>query len=168
MEANRRTLAGDRGDRYEHFLDLKAPCLPPLPNRAGQAVRVPSIDDRRPAALLRGPLADSNRRPHPYHPCRPSPRAASLAHGVPLVSLPNLAADQPALAARVAALGAGRVLDGESASPDDIADAAATVLADPSYVAAARRLAKAVAAASGPAGTASRIEGLAHHSPLLT
>lgn len=64
--------------------------------------------------------------------------AASLSHGVPLVALPNLAADQPALAGQVAKLGAGIALDGERATPGEIADACRRVLADGAYVTGAR------------------------------
>ncbi|MGH3350408.1 MAG: glycosyltransferase [Nocardioides sp.] len=67
--------------------------------------------------------------------------AASLSHGVPLVALPNPAADQPALAAQVERLGAGIALDGETATPDQIAEAVRTVRADPSFAASARSLA---------------------------
>ncbi|MGH3094485.1 MAG: glycosyltransferase [Streptosporangiales bacterium] len=63
--------------------------------------------------------------------------AASLAHGIPIVALPNPAADQPALAARVAELGAGVALDGEAATPTEIRAAVDTVLASGSYSAAA-------------------------------
>jgi len=88
--------------------------------------------------------------------------AAALAHGVPLVCLPNLARDQPALAARVAALGAGRTLDGEAATAVDIAEAVDQVLRDGSYAAAARRLAAVIAVMGGAAAAAaSRLERLA-------
>ncbi|HKD73940.1 MAG TPA: glycosyltransferase, partial [Ktedonobacterales bacterium] len=66
---------------------------------------------------------------------------AALAYGLPLVCLPNLAADQPAVAAQVAALGAGIALDGDSAPPENIGDAVMATLTDPSYASAARRLA---------------------------
>lgn len=89
--------------------------------------------------------------------------AASLAAGVPMVNLPNPAADQPALAAQVARLGAGIALDGETATAADVADAVGKVLADPGYTDAARRLADVIAAAPGPAGAADRLERLAAH-----
>lgn len=86
--------------------------------------------------------------------------AASLAHGVPVVTLPNPGADQETLAARVAGLGAGIALDGEAATSADIADAVTTVLADPSYRDAAARLGAAIAAAPGAAGAADLLEEL--------
>ncbi|MQA02546.1 MAG: hypothetical protein GEV07_07425 [Streptosporangiales bacterium] len=86
---------------------------------------------------------------------------AALAHGVPLVCLPNPAADQPALAARVAALGAGIALDGETATADEIGAAVHTVGTDPSYRAAAEKLAAAIAGAPGAAGAADTLEHLA-------
>lgn len=67
--------------------------------------------------------------------------AAALAHGLPVVTLPNLGADQAALAAQVAHLGAGLHLDGDTASADDIRRAVEQVLTAPSYREVAERLA---------------------------
>jgi MGT family glycosyltransferase len=86
---------------------------------------------------------------------------ASLAHGVPLVCLPNRAADQPALAARVEALGAGLALDGDLATPADIADSVSRVLARDSYAATARQLAATIAGAPGAKDSATHLEMLA-------
>ena len=83
--------------------------------------------------------------------------AASLAHGVPVVGLPNQAADQPFLARRVQELGAGLALDGE-AQPAEIRAAVRKVLADPSYVVAARTVAAAMSVSIGPTGAASLLE----------
>jgi UDP:flavonoid glycosyltransferase YjiC (YdhE family) len=88
--------------------------------------------------------------------------AASLTHGVPLVCLPNPAADQPALAAQVQALGAGRALDGETATPAQIAAAVGEVLADPSYASSARALADLIAEAPGAAAAVDRLERLVY------
>jgi MGT family glycosyltransferase len=90
--------------------------------------------------------------------------AAALAHGVPVVCLPNPGSDQPALAARVAQLGAGRALDGEAATPEDIARAVDGVLADPSYAATAGRLAHAIAALPGAATAAAFLERMTAES----
>lgn len=87
--------------------------------------------------------------------------AASLAHGVPLVGLPNLAADQPALAAQIARLGAGRALDGNTATPDEIADAVHAVLSDGRYADTARRLADVIDAMPGVDGAVEVLESLA-------
>jgi UDP:flavonoid glycosyltransferase YjiC (YdhE family) len=87
--------------------------------------------------------------------------AASLAHGVPIVALPNRAADQPALAGQVQRLGAGIALDGDHATPGQIAEAVAALLDDPSYTANARRLARAIAALPGAEGAAALLERLA-------
>jgi UDP:flavonoid glycosyltransferase YjiC (YdhE family) len=87
--------------------------------------------------------------------------AASLSHGVPVVALPNPAADQPALAAHVAGRGAGIALDGERATPAEIGAAVSTVLADPSYTAAAGALAARLAAAPGPGAAVNRLQLLA-------
>jgi MGT family glycosyltransferase len=86
--------------------------------------------------------------------------AASLAHGVPLVALPNPVADQPFLAATVQQLGAGLALDGES-GPAAIRTAVQEVMGQPSYAAAAGNLAIAIHAAPGVAGAAVELERLA-------
>lgn len=86
--------------------------------------------------------------------------AASLAHGVPVVALPNPAADQPALAVRVAELGAGIALDGETATPAGIRDAVDTMLTSGTYHAAARKLGDAIGGAPGVSSAADQVEGL--------
>ena len=90
--------------------------------------------------------------------------AASLAHGVPLVALPNPAADQPFLAARVQQLGAGQAIDGES-GPTAIRTAVREVMTHPSYAAAAAQLAIAIRAAPGVGGAVVELERLAVASP---
>ena len=92
--------------------------------------------------------------------------AASLAHGVPVVALPNPAADQPALAQQVAKLRAGIALDGESATPGEIADACRRVLADGEYANGARRM-KAVTAGYLNGGGAGRLEAAVTGLPAL-
>lgn len=86
--------------------------------------------------------------------------AASLAHGVPLVALPNPVADQPFLATAIQQLGAGLALDGES-GPAAIRTAIREVMGQPSYAAAAGNLAVAIHAAPGVAGAAVELERLA-------
>ncbi len=86
--------------------------------------------------------------------------AASLAHGVPLVALPNPVADQPFLAATVQQLGAGLGLDGES-GPAAIRTAILEVMGQPSYAAAASNLAVAIRASPGAFGAAVELERLA-------
>ncbi|UYM06446.1 glycosyltransferase [Solicola gregarius] len=87
--------------------------------------------------------------------------AASLAHGVPIVALPNVAADQPALAAHLDRLGAGIALDGDDADPAQIADAVRAVVEGRSYASAARAIAARIADAPGPEGAADRLVRLA-------
>ncbi|GAC1669610.1 MAG: glycosyltransferase [Candidatus Limnocylindrales bacterium] len=89
--------------------------------------------------------------------------AASLADGVPLVALPNQAADQPFLAARVQQLGAGLAVDGES-GPAAIRVAVRSVLEDPSFRAAAGRLGDAIRSTSGAVGAATSLERLARRA----
>jgi UDP:flavonoid glycosyltransferase YjiC (YdhE family) len=84
---------------------------------------------------------------------------ASLAHGVPIAGLPYPAADQPLLAARIQALGAGVAMDGESA-PAIIKSAVRDLLDRPSFREAAARLGRAIRAAPGAAGAADLLERL--------
>lgn len=91
----------------------------------------------------------------------------ALAHGVPLVCLPNPAADQPALAARVAALGAGMALDGERASAAEIGEAVNAVLANRMYGETAGKLSEAIAALPGGPTAASQLERLAADPPTI-
>ena len=84
----------------------------------------------------------------------------SLAHGVPLVALPNPVADQPFLAATLQRLGAGLALDGES-GPDAIRAAVHEVTGQPSYSGAALALGTKIRAAPGAGGAATDLEQLA-------
>ena len=83
----------------------------------------------------------------------------ALAHGVPLVLLP-MGADQPYNAARCEALGVARSLDVIDATPAAVRDAAAAVLADPPYRAAAERMRDEFAALPGPEHAVALIEAL--------
>jgi UDP:flavonoid glycosyltransferase YjiC (YdhE family) len=85
---------------------------------------------------------------------------ASLKHGVPLLCLPNLAADQPVLAARVADLGCGVSLDGDGATPCEIGRALDRLISEPSYAANARLLAGAISRSPGVSAAVSRLEQL--------
>lgn len=82
---------------------------------------------------------------------------ASLAHGVPLVCIPNPMADQPYLARRVRELGAGIALDGD-APPPAIRRAVEEVVATGAYRDAAARLGEAIRASSGASGAAALLE----------
>ena len=83
----------------------------------------------------------------------------ALAAGVPLVCLP-MGRDQLEVAARVVALGAGvRLRPG--ASPAAIARAVRTVLEDPSYRSAARRMAETLAQEARTDRAVAELEGLA-------
>ena len=85
---------------------------------------------------------------------------ASLAHGVPLLALPNPAADQPFLAATLERLGAGLALDGGS-GPEAIRTAVGALLKQPSFAAAARSLGDRIRAMPGARGAAEHLERLA-------
>jgi UDP:flavonoid glycosyltransferase YjiC (YdhE family) len=84
----------------------------------------------------------------------------ALAHGLPLVLLP-MGADQPANAERCECLGLGVTLDVVRATPAEVRDAAASVLADPAYREAAQRLRDEIAALPEPAAAVDLLGRLA-------
>ncbi len=84
---------------------------------------------------------------------------AGLAAGVPLVVLP-VAADQPENAERCVAAGVAVELATDARGADDVHAAAALVLADPSYAAAAVRLRDEIAAMPAPAELVPFLESL--------
>lgn len=86
---------------------------------------------------------------------------ASLKHGVPLLCLPNPAADQPILAAQLQDLRCGLSLDGDNATSCEIAGAIDRLISDPSYAANARVLADAISKSPGTSAAVSRLEELA-------
>ena len=80
----------------------------------------------------------------------------ALAHGVPLVCIPGVAADQPIVGERIEAVGVGRLV-----APDAVGDLAATVahvLSDPTYRAAARSMEVLIRRHDGASGGASAVE----------
>jgi UDP:flavonoid glycosyltransferase YjiC (YdhE family) len=83
----------------------------------------------------------------------------ALAHGLPLVVVP-LGADQPQNADRCEALGLGVVLDPVEAIPEDVRGAAAVVLSEPSYRAAAERMRDELAAFPSPEHAVALLERL--------
>lgn len=84
----------------------------------------------------------------------------ALAAGLPSVVIP-LGADQPLNAARCEALGVGVALDAVRATPADVRDAVRSVLDEPRYAAAARRLRDECAALPGPEHAVPLLERLA-------
>lgn len=85
---------------------------------------------------------------------------ASLAHGLPLVVAP-VRGDQPVIASRVEAAGAGVTVGFEDARPEDLRAALAAVLADGGpHRAAAEAARETFAAAGGAAAAADRLEKL--------
>jgi MGT family glycosyltransferase len=82
---------------------------------------------------------------------------AALAHGVPLLCIPGVGADQPVIARRVQALGAGQMISAD-ADASQLRDAATKTLATASYRQAAQRMADALANATGAASAASVLE----------
>lgn len=90
---------------------------------------------------------------------------AALSYGVTLVCLPRpvMPPDQVPLATQVQALGAGRALDGDRATPAEIADAVRQVLSVPSYRTRAGELAQHIRSMPGADRAASLIEKLVSH-----
>ena len=84
---------------------------------------------------------------------------AALGNGVPLVCLPNPAADQPHLARRIDALGAGIHLQ-RDASPTEIGAAVTRLLDDRGFREAAKRLATMMQDAPGIDGAAVALHAL--------
>ncbi|WP_245833261.1 glycosyltransferase [Sphingomonas mucosissima] len=80
----------------------------------------------------------------------------ALAAGVPIVALP-IGFEQPATAARLIRVGAGRMLSPRGLSARALADALRDVIDRPSYAQAARGLAAEIAAGDGAAGAAAAI-----------
>jgi MGT family glycosyltransferase len=83
---------------------------------------------------------------------------AALKYGVPLLCLPNPAADQPSLAAQVQHLGCGLSLDGESAVPTDIRAAVVRLISEQSYTERARRVAGVIGNSPGVSAAVSLLE----------
>ncbi len=83
----------------------------------------------------------------------------ALAFGIPMLLVP-MGADQPLNAARCAELGVGLVLDTLEATPIEVRAAAGSVLAEPSYRAAAQRLRDEIAALPAPEHSIALLERL--------
>lgn len=84
---------------------------------------------------------------------------AALAHGIPVVCLPQ-GADQFANAANVGRVGAGVAVSGSAADRSGLSEATAQVLRDPAPRRAAQLLAQEIAGMPGSAETARAIEAL--------
>ena len=92
---------------------------------------------------------------------------AALAHGLPVVVVPT-GADQPANAARCAALGLGRVVPAAELTPEAVREAVRAVLADPTYRRNTERLRDEMAALPGPEHAVALLERLAREKrPIL-
>jgi UDP:flavonoid glycosyltransferase YjiC (YdhE family) len=88
----------------------------------------------------------------------------TVAHGLPAVLLP-MGADQPFTAERCAQLGAARVLDPLTATPDDVRAAVTEVLEQPGYRRAAERLRDELARLPGPEHAVELLTALASTRP---
>jgi MGT family glycosyltransferase len=92
----------------------------------------------------------------------------ALAHGLPMVLIP-MGADQGLNSGRCEALSVARVLDAVAAKPEDVREAATTVLADPKYRVAAQRLQEEGNALPATAHAVTLLERLAGEKrPLLS
>ncbi len=83
----------------------------------------------------------------------------ALCRGVPLVCVPGIGRDQPAIAQRVAELGLGIALTNDSTTAD-IREAVDTILHDTSYQERAREFAARVGAVDGASASAVELEGM--------
>lgn len=83
----------------------------------------------------------------------------ALCHGVPLVCVPGIGRDQPAIAQRVAALGLGIALT-DDATTADIHDAVNTILRDTSYRARAEEFAARVGGLDGASTSVGELEAM--------
>jgi len=93
---------------------------------------------------------------------------AALGQGLPVVVVP-ISADQPANAARCAALGLGRVVECTTLTPESAREAMLGVLREPSYRRNAERLRDEMAALPGPEYVVELLERLAvEKRPLRT
>ena len=82
----------------------------------------------------------------------------ALAHGVPLVCIPGVGADQPIVGERIVAVGAGKVV-----APDalgELGDTVAQVLSDPSYGAKARHMRMLIEGTDGARNGAMAVESV--------
>jgi len=123
------------------------PCPPPRAHRRGQHGAVPFHPHQ--AVLPHASLMIS----HGGH----GSVTAALAHGVPLVRVPGAGADQPIVASRVAALGAGTTVT-RQAPAGELRDAAVDVMATATFSAAARELARLIEPERGAVDGASALE----------
>ncbi|GAA4687207.1 glycosyltransferase [Phytohabitans rumicis] len=135
------------GDRVQAIVTAPPDAVPDPPPQTIVAPRVPflALMSRLSAAVCHGGM---------------NTVSEMLAHGVPLVIAP-IKHDQPMVANRVAAAGAGvRVRFGRS-SAEELRDALATVLDDPAYRTAATGLASSFTEAGGAPAAATHLIALA-------
>jgi UDP:flavonoid glycosyltransferase YjiC (YdhE family) len=87
----------------------------------------------------------------------------ALGNGVPMVCVPGIGRDQPAISQRVTELGLGIALT-DDATAAEIRDAVTTILRDTSYQARAREFAARVGVVDGAATSADELEGMLNAS----
>ncbi len=86
----------------------------------------------------------------------------AFAHGVPLVCIPGVGADQPIVGERIVAVGAGRVVAPDAVG--ELGDTVAQVMSNPSYREAARHMEALIEGVDGASGGASAIESVLDQS----
>jgi len=82
----------------------------------------------------------------------------ALAHGVPLVCVPGVGADQPIVGERIVAVGAGKLVARDAVG--ELGDVVAQVLSDPSYRGAARQMQMLIERSEGARSGAAGIESV--------
>ena len=93
--------------------------------------------------------------------------AATLSHGLPMVTIP-IDADQPVNAQRCTALGVAEVIEYGHRTPESIRESVRTVLDNPSYRLSAERIRDQTAALPGPDHAAAILERLATEKQPIT
>ena len=82
----------------------------------------------------------------------------ALAHGVPLVCIPGVGADQPIVGERIVAVGAGKLIAADAVG--ELGDTVEQVVSDPSYRQAAQRMRMLIRETDGARNGATGIETL--------
>lgn len=142
----RRVVEGLDGERHQAVVVAPAEAVPDAPDHVLVAPRIPMLDvlPHIDAVVCHGGM---------------NTVCEAALHGAPLVLAP-ITLDQPVTAEQVVRAGAGLRVDFDTASPEELRSALETVLDDPSFGEASRRIGDSLRAAGGTALAVRRLEGL--------
>jgi UDP:flavonoid glycosyltransferase YjiC (YdhE family) len=149
-------------DLSESFYRRAAEALRPLADRVQAIVLAPEIPEVPPGSIAVPQVPMLDLMPHLDAAVTHgglNTVCEALSEGVPLVVAP-IKSDQPVNAAHVAAAGVGIRVKFHRVRPDELRQAVLTVLDDPSYRAAALRIAASFREAGGADAAADRLEQL--------